>query len=151
MDYTALVFTPYSVRMGIVSIILSDIKKIVPYKMFYQGQVSLREKDVKIIYPKLIKKFYFPKIIQCLTGGEARFVLVAAPKIHSKINRLKGKFFYVDGVLIIDGLRRQYQKNGLDFEFIFHSTDSNAETDEIGRHLFKEKYQIMFQRGLKIQ
>ena len=149
MDCSVIVFTPHSVRMGIVEELLHDISSMVEYKIVLRKKTSLTIADIEVMYPRLVKTSFFPRIIECLTGGEAECVLVIADKIHEKINAVKGKFSYSEGKASATGLRAKFQKDECSFEFVFHSTDSNNESSEICMRLFGEKYVVAITTSVK--
>lgn len=140
MDYSAIIFTPYSVRTGIVDEILKDLSCAVPYGIVWRKKVKLTVVDIETMYPRLVATHFFPRIIECFTGGEVECVLVVADKVHEKINSVKGKFRYEGGKASTTGLRAKFQRDSESFEFLFHSTDSNTETDEICSRLFGEEH-----------
>lgn len=141
MEYVAVIFTPYSVQAGLADVILSEIGEKISFAIALRRRVCLSEQDVEILYPKLIDKSYFQDIVTCLIDGEAEFVLIVADSIQQKVGQLKGKFIYRDGSAVASGLRDKYKKDNNSFEFVFHTTDSNTESDEIGLRLFGLDYQ----------
>lgn len=140
MDYAVVICTPYSVQKGIVDDILEALDKLVVYKTLMRKMAKLTVEDVEIMYPRLVNHPVFANIVECLTGGEVECVLVTGVQVHERINDVKGKFRYVEGKAEATGLRQQFQKDDQSFEFIFHSTDSNRESDEIAVRLFGEEF-----------
>jgi len=142
MDRAIIVCTPYSVRAGIVEKLLDELRNTIEYKIILRKRARLNVADVRAMYPQLVSAPFFPRIIECLTEGDAEYVLIMANRIHKKINAVKGKFRYDDGKILATGLRAKLQKDDKSFEFIFHSTDSNDESDKIGIRLFGRKYAV---------
>ncbi|MCX6778707.1 MAG: hypothetical protein NTU97_00540 [Candidatus Magasanikbacteria bacterium] len=138
MDYVVVLFTPYTVQSGLVESILFDIRQATPFHVLMQRRISLTLQHVRQLYPKLVTADFFPRIVECFIGGESEFVLLAAEGIHGKVNSIKGKFRFEDGVALATGLRQKYKKDEGSFEFIFHSTDSNAESEETTKCFFGE-------------
>lgn len=142
MDHSSIICTPYSVQNGLVDEILNDIGSVTKYDLGLRRRVKLVEKDVELLYPKLITIPIFEKIVRCLIEGESEYLLVMGDNISNIIAGIKGKFSFRDGKASATGLRKKYQKDDISFEFIFHSTDTNQESDEIGEKLFGNDFRI---------
>lgn len=140
MDYAVVLCTPYSVQKGIVNEILEDISSVTGCTVILRKTVTLTVQDIEIMYPRLIEHEVFSWIIGCLTVGDIECLLLVGDSIHAGINAIKGKFRYSGGRATATGLRAKFQKDAESFEFIFHSTDSNKESDEIGIRIFGEEF-----------
>jgi hypothetical protein len=140
MDRVAIIFTPFSTKEKLTELILNDIKEIVPLSVCFIGSVKLEESDICVLYPSLTDIPALQMIVNCLISGVSKFVLIAGGNLHSVIKDIKGKFRYENGIATASGLRLKYQRQKEMFEFFFHTTDSNAETDEIGTRLFGKSY-----------
>lgn len=140
VDYAVVLCTPYSVQKGIVREILHDITSVTEGKIVLRELVVLTIQDIEIMYPRLIEHEIFLRIVECLTSGVIECLLLIGDGIHERINNIKGKFRYSEGKASATGLRAKFQKDGESFEFIFHSTDSNRESDEIGVRIFGEEF-----------
>lgn len=140
MEYSSIVCTPYCVAEVKTDNLLSDISEIVPFVIYLRRKVKLELDDVKVMYPRLISHHVFSKIVDCLTAGESEFILVGGENISNSINASKGKFAINNGIVVSTGLRKKYQKDDVSFEFVFHSTDSEQESADIGVRLFGQNY-----------
>lgn len=140
MDYAVVLCTPYSVQKGIVREILHDITSVTECQIVLRKSVILTVQDIKVMYPRLTEHEIFSRIVECLTSGDIECLLLIGDSIHTGINNIKGKFRYSEGKASATGLRAKFQKDSESFEFIFHSTDSNRESDEIGVRLFGEDF-----------
>lgn len=140
MNRVAVVFTPYSVRTGLVDALLNDIEKENGCTVILRRRIALTQGDVEALYPTLVTRDFFPLIIGCLAGGVAEVVILITEELHSRISQVKGRFRYENGAVFVTGLRQKHQKDGHSFEFILHTTDSNSETNEIGERLFGDEY-----------
>ncbi len=76
MDHSSIICTPYSVQNGLVDDILVDISTVTKCDLGLRRRVKLIEKDVELLYPKLITIPIFEKIVECLIGGESEYLLV---------------------------------------------------------------------------
>lgn len=141
MDYVVVIFTPYSVECDLVNKILLDLRGEIAFTEALRKRVELNEQDVEVLYPKLVNRPYFKDIVACMTGGSSEFVLIVADTVHQAVGQLKGKFMYNDGLAAASGLREKYRRDNHSFEFVFHTTDSNLESDQIGLRLFGLEYQ----------
>ena len=149
MNRVAVVFTPYSVRTGLVSVLLNEIARNKSHSIILRRGLTLTREDVEVFYPKMTTRDYFPLIVKCLTDGEAEVVIILTEDLHSEINQIKGSFRHNNGVVLATGLRQKHQKDNHTFEFILRITDSNSETDEIGGYLFGEEYCTMLEHAVK--
>ena len=140
MDRAVVLCTPHLVKEGLVDDLLVELKRKVSYRIIFRLSICLTGEDVEVLYPRLIHETYFPQIKECLLHGKAEFILISAENIHQRLNAVKGKFRYKHGITKASGLRKRYLKDCRKFEFIFHSTDSNEETDVIGIRLFGSAY-----------
>jgi nucleoside diphosphate kinase len=140
MDRMAIIFTPFSTKKNLIRPILSDINEITPISTCFIRLVELKEKDICALYPSLVKNPIFQRIVACLSAGTSLFVLLTGENLCLTTKNIKGKFRHENGVVKASGLRLKYQKDRESFEFLFHTTDSSKETDDIGIRLFGQDY-----------
>lgn len=146
IHYVAVLFTPRSLEYRLVGSIISDLMDGVSgLQVLFKERVVLQANDLRIFYPKLVCTEHFPWIVSCFTRGYSEFFLMSGHNVHVPINSLKGKFSfdYGNGSACASGLRRKYRIDTVSFEFLFHSTDSDEETDVMGERLFPERWQSL--------
>lgn len=136
MDTAVLVFTPFSVRNRLVDKILKELTDELTLSVFLRGFVKLEVVDVSALYPTLITNPVFQMIVECLTTGDCELVIIKGENLYPKIKEIKGKFNCEHNQVVASGLRLKYGKDTSSFEFIFHSTDSSQEADEIAVRFF---------------
>lgn len=136
MDTVAIIFTPFSVRSRLVEKILSDINERISLSVYRRRFIKLEVVDVCILYPALITNPVFKLIVECLTSGNCELVIIKGENLYPNVKEIKGKFNCGYGKTVASGLRLKYQKDKSSFEFIFHSTDSSYEAEEIVRRFF---------------
>lgn len=140
MDYSILVCTPRSVQTKIVEKILTALSHHFDFNIILRKTAELTIEDIEVMYPRLVTQPVFKQLAGCLMAGKVECVLVTAKDIHQKINAVKGYFRHDGQTACVSGLRAQFRKDERSFDFIFHSTDSNAESDLVGVRLFGEGY-----------
>ena len=143
MDCTAVIFTPYSTAGKIVDAVLNDIHQLIPSEIVFRRKAELNEEDVEFMYPKLVDESFFHNIVQCLTGGSSEVVVLRGEHIHAVMDGVKGKLPQTNYADNPSGLRSKYRRDDSSFEFVFHTTDSNDETDLICTRLFGAKYKSL--------
>lgn len=140
MDKVAVIFTPYAVTSLLVGRVMDEISQEVSSVTLFRRKLTLHRKDVEQLYPLLVSHPLFPKIVSCFTSGEAELLLITGVNVCARIRAIKGLFRYNGGKVQTTGLRKKYQKDEFDFEFIFHTTDSEAETEAIFVWLFSRTH-----------
>lgn len=144
--YAAVLFTPGSLEYDLVDSIMAElISGICDAKIIFKERVILTIEDLRVIYPKLVDTQHFPWVTSCFTKGESEYFLISGYNVHECINQMKGKFSFDYERLhsLASGLRERYQIDKSRFDFLFHSTDSDEETEVMGRLLFKTKWQLL--------
>lgn len=132
----AIVFTPFSAQNNLVEKILKDINDKVSLLICLRRFIKLEVAEVRLLYPSLIANPVFHLIVECLTAGSCELVIIKGDNLFLKIKDIKGKFHCEHNQVVASGLRLKYQKDESSFEFIFHTTDSSHEAEEIVRRFF---------------
>lgn len=140
MNYIGLLFTPHSVRTLIVDKILCDYAKNISFEIFFRSMLTMSRGDVEFLYPKHVKASFFEDIVTCFTSGLSEYVLIKTYSCHQDISLLKGRFYEKGDVKCATGLRLKYQLNMSDFEFMFHSTDSNIDSEHFHMRMFGQGF-----------
>lgn len=140
MDYVVIMCTPYSVRAGLVEKIVDDLSTVTAGREIMRKTVRLSRDDIAFIYPRMVNTIYFDLISECFTAGDSECIVLSGDGIHDRVNTVKGKIRFVDGMISANGLRGQYLAGEQRYEFFFHSTDSNNESDELGARFFGKEF-----------
>jgi len=149
----AVLISADSVRDGLEDKIIQDLIDL-DLRLVFSKYCRLTVESVKLIYPRLINKPFFPALTHNFIFGSVRLDLLAGSRIYEKIGQAKGIFQIKNGNVLRTGLRLKYAGPAIPklfqlgyrgkqlfyraLEFRFHAADNLDETIKLCRLLLQD-------------